>query len=327
MINKLIAALACAAVALPVAAQNSTGFREIKSEQFVFGVWYPAKEMPQKMRLGPFEVEYAKNAKPDGGMLPLAVLSHGANGYYRNHHLTASYLAQNGFIVAAPQHGKIGRKFSDMTNRVSEIKKTIAALQQEPDFKGVLDAGNINAIGYSRGGAAVLAAAGVNINISAYQRHCAKNYETDKNACGGFPWWARAFLQIKSAYFAGSEDEILDFSQTSAPFQKIILVAPVGQAADASSLATMRAKTLILQIENDEQLRAPHHSEYLRDNLPPDKTEHMLIKNAHHFAFTAPFPKWLAEKENIPAALDPPGFSRRQFIAEINEKILRFLKK
>ncbi|MCY4048899.1 MAG: hypothetical protein OXF24_04855 [Hyphomicrobiales bacterium] len=42
----------------------------------------------------------------------------------------------------------------------------------------------------------------------------------------------------------------------------------------------------------------------------------------HHYAFVAPFPKWLTDKENIPAAFDPEGFDRKPFLAELNARIL-----
>ena len=316
---KFAATLACAAALSAHAENANVGFREIDGGGFVVGVWYPAAETPQKIRLGPFEVEYAKNAKPSGKSLPLAVLSHGANGRYYGHHLTASYLARNGFVVAAPQHEKIGRKFSDMAGRVKNIKSATAALRQEPGFKNILDANNVSAVGYSRGGAAVLAAAGANINVSAYKLHCAKNFGKDEKACGGFPWWARLFLRFKEP-----KKEILDFSENPAPFRKIVLVAPVGQGVDAESLARIPAKTLVMQITGDAELRAPFHAEYLFNHLPAEKTARIRL-GGHHFAFAAPLPKRLTEKENISGAADPPGFNREKFIADANEKILFFL--
>ncbi len=322
------AALLCAILAFSAHASgiNSVGFREIRGDDVVFGLWYPADAASQTARFGRFAAEYAEDAPPVGDALPLVLLSHGSGGRYRNHHLTASYLAQNGFVVAAPQHAKIKRKFSDIPGRVGDIKNAVAALRLHPDFAEKLNFENINAVGYSRGGAAALAAAGADINISAFLLHCAKHYAEDENACGGLPLWTRLFLRFQSAYLKKREPEILDFSQNPAPFQKIALVAPVGQCMDAASLKTLRAQTLILQIENDNELRAPYHAEYLRANLPPGKTRFTAVKNGHHFLFVALPALTEAEKATLPAKFDPPGFDRKKFIADINEKILSFLQ-
>jgi hypothetical protein len=44
----------------------------------------------------------------------------------------------------------------------------------------------------------------------------------------------------------------------------------------------------------------------------------------HHFAFIAPFPKWLTDSENIPVAKDPEGFDRQAFIDNVNQDIVGF---
>ena len=305
---------------------HNIGFREINHNDTVFGVWYPTDEKPQSMRLGPFEVNYAKNAAPAKGAMPIVVLSHGVHGYYRNHHLTAATLAQHNFVVIAPQHQDNNRPITAINKRANDIKQAIAALQQHEEIKNISDFNNINAVGYSLGGASALIAAGASGNFESFKIHCAKNYEKDKNACAGFPWWARMFLQIKSAYFPNPHTVVLNPAADVVPFQKIALVAPVGQGIDAPSLTTIRAETLIFQIADDSELRAPYHAQYLNAHLAADKTRLILIENGHHYAFIAPFPEWLIKEEHIPGAIDPPGFNRMQFINQINEKILSFLK-
>lgn len=324
----VVAFLCMAIMSSPFAAESHVGFREMKNENLVFGVWYPTETTPQVMSLGPFEVNYAKDAPPHGEMLPLVLLSHGVNGRYRNHHLTASDLARNGYIVIAPQHKEILPRFEDMPGRVDDFKNAVVELQNNSDFDGILDADTIHAVGYSRGGAAVLAAAGVDINFSAYKFHCAQNYDKDENACRGFTLWLRTMLRLVAAYGKKQEKEVMSFSDNSLQLQKIALVAPVGIIMDAESLAKMKSETLIMQIKDDEQLRAPYHSEHLRKNLPAHKTQHMLISPGHHYAFVGPFPKQFADKiKDIPGFTDPPNFDRRAFIKDINQKILDFLAK
>lgn len=307
---------------------NNVGFREMRGENGgAFGVWYPTEETPRQIRLGPFDAEYAKDAAPDGKMLPLVVMSHGNSGYYRNHHLTAAHLAENGFVVIAPQHIHFDDLKTHIHGRVNDIKRARAALQNDEGFAPILDADNISAVGYSLGGASVLAAAGVSVNWESFLLHCARNHGKDENACNDFSFWLRWMLWAKHAFLPNPKIQFWDFSQNPVAFRKIALVAPVGQMMDAESLAKLSAEVLILQIDGDTILRAPFHSEHLRDNLPPRTTEYELIRGGYHYGFVPRFSQRIPD-EDLPAELiDPPGFDREKFIAEINEKILAFLRK
>ena len=323
--NKYSRVAVCVLVcAIFFAQAESVGFRKIKTAHNAFAVWYPATAAPNMTRLDFFAVEYAENAAPSGENLPIVVLSHGNGGRFRNHHLTASFLAQNGFVVIAPQHKDSRNGKPDMHSRVADVKLAIAILQK--NFAAVLDSENINAVGYSLGGATVLAAAGANVNWESFLLHCARNRDKDENACAGFPFWIRWLLRAKHAFLSTPKIAFWDFSENPAPFRKIALIAPVGKPMDAKSLSSLAAEVLILQMDGDRVLRSPFHSEHLRDNLPPQKTKYELIKNGYHYGFVAPFPKSVIEKESVSEMIDPPGFNHKKFIAEINQKILAFLR-
>jgi hypothetical protein len=81
---------------------------------------------------------------------------------------------------------------------------------------------------------------------------------------------------------------------------------------------------MLMPIQCDQILRAPFHSEYLRDAL---KGSQMLFNAnlvGHHYGFITPFPKWLTDQETIPIAIDPAGFNRAAFISEANRSIANF---
>ena len=67
----------------------AAGFREFDVKEFKIGVWYPSNQATKKQRLGPFDVNFARDAPINQGMHPIILSSHGNGGYYRNHHLTA----------------------------------------------------------------------------------------------------------------------------------------------------------------------------------------------------------------------------------------------
>lgn len=321
-----VCVLICIFAAAFARAEESVGFRKIKTATGAFGVWYPAAAAPNMTRLGFFAVEYAENAAPSGDNLPLVVLSHGNGGRFRNHHRTASYLAENGFVVAAPQHKDPRDAAPDIPARVADIKGAIRALRKNKDFAPVLSAENIAAVGYSLGGATALAAAGVGVDWESFKLHCARNYDKDETACAGFPFWFRWFLRAKHALLPNPKIAFWDFSENPVPFRKIALVAPVGKPMDAKTLAKLSAKVLILQMDEDEVLRAPFHSEHLRDHLPPQNTKYELIRGAHHYGFVGPFPRRAINADPELAKLFPPDFDGAKFISEINEKILAFLR-
>ena len=307
-------------------AETNVGFRKIKTAHTAFAVWHPTNAAPNMRALDFFPVVYAENAAPSGKNLPLVVLSHGNGGRFRNHHLTASHLAKNGFVVIAPQHKHSPDMHSHLHSRVGDIKLAIATLQNNKDFAPVLDSQNINAIGYSLGGATALAAAGANVDWESFLLHCARDYAKDENACADFPFWIRFLLRAKHYFLPNPKKVFWNFSENPIAFRKIALIAPVGKPMDAESLANVSAKVLLLQIDGDAVLRSPFHSEHLRDNLPPQTTQYELIKGGYHYGFVAPFPQRILDAEHIPEMKDPPGFNREKFIATINEKILAFLR-
>ena len=66
------------------------------------------------------------------------------------------------------------------------------------------------------------------------------------------------------------------------------------------------------------------HAQALRDALPAHRVRFHEYEGVHHFAFIAPFPKWLTDSENIPVAKDPEGFDRQAFIDNVNHDIVGF---
>jgi len=307
----------------PPAEAANVGFREAAVDGLLAGIWYPSEAAPAPMRLGPFDVRYAKDAPPAAGKFGVVVLSHGHGGKYRNHHPTASLLAANGFIVVAPQHAKdawvaVGRTHA-MRWRIGEIGAALAMLAGMPEFRAVMDADNVNAVGYSLGGATLVAAAGVDFKFSVAARHCRRRYEEDAFFCGVVPWWARLWQMFMSAVFSPDDD-----SGEALTFRKVALAAPVGQVFEADDLATFRPQALILRFKRDLHLRYPFHAEYLRAHMPA-RAQYAVV-DGHHYAFIAPFPAWMTEMENIPIAADPPGFDRAAFLDAVNQRVLAFLK-
>ena len=122
------------------AATQNIGFREITQSGVNIAVWYPTNAPHNQSRLGPFDIDYARDAKPVAGRFPLVLLSHGHSGRPRNHHLTAAALVRAGYVVAAPQHRFDHLVFQSrliyaMHQRIAEITTAHRALCQTCDAR------------------------------------------------------------------------------------------------------------------------------------------------------------------------------------------------
>jgi len=67
------------------------------------------------------------------------------------------------------------------------------------------------------------------------------------------------------------------------------------------------------------------HTQPYRNLIPSDRLVHFDIAgNGNHSAFIAPFAKRVTDIEHIDAAIDPPGFDRRAFLARLNVDLVSF---
>ncbi|MDA8007858.1 MAG: dienelactone hydrolase family protein [Gammaproteobacteria bacterium] len=317
-----LALFICALCASAAAAAANVGFREIHETDGggEFGLWYPSDAPPAPLQLGPFNVRYAADAPPAAGSFSVVVMSHGYGGRYHNHHLTAAHLAANGFIVVAPQHRNdawfaAGRTRA-MHARIGELGAALDALAALPEFRAVANMNDVSAVGYSLGGATVVAAAGAEFDFSAAARHCKLRHEQDAYFCSALPWWARLWHTLLSAIFPRGGGDIEPLA-----FRKVALAAPVGQLFKAEDLADFRPDALILRFARDEHLRYPFHAEYLRAHMPA--RAQLEVVDAHHYAFIAPVPERLRDN---PSAFDPPDFDRAAFLERVNRRVLDFLR-
>lgn len=116
------------------------------------------------------------------GPWPLIIFSHGFGGCAKQSEFLTANLADQGYIVAAPDHAdghpchsgiKLGEgmpekpfRFPDQWSeetykqRRNDILFALQSLQDDPQFKGVIDEDNIGLMGHSLGGYTVMGMAG-----------------------------------------------------------------------------------------------------------------------------------------------------------------------
>jgi hypothetical protein len=105
---------------------------------------------------------------------------------------------------------------------------------------------------------------------------------------------------------------------------KAILVAPAFQGLDLEQPLAM-ADLTVIAIGGDRIAKPEFHAKPLAEAAAQQVPTRFKTVQGHHYAFIAPFPKWLTDKEDIPVAKDPEGFNRPAFLQAVNEIILDVL--
>ena len=280
------------------AATQNIGFREITQSGVNIAVWYPTNAPHNQSRLGPFDVDYARDAKPVAGRFPLVLLSHGHSGRPRNHHLTAAALVRAGYVVAAPQH-----RFDHLVFQ----SRLIYAMHQR---------------------IAEITTAHRAVDIAALKTHCYANAAKDPLFCKSPSLLVRIFhaLQTIGKDHSASRTKPQDSVVTG----KMVLVAPVGRGLILQPIAKKIDAVMVLAIRNDQHVPPRYHANYLTALMGPDHVgdvDHVEVEDGHHFAFIAPFAKRVTREETIPVALDPAGFDRVAWLDKVNQQIVGFIQR
>ena len=306
---------------------EAQGFRTLETAGGTIGVWYPAQAPTTRGRLGPFDVEYAFDAAPTPGSWPPILLSHGNSGRFRNHHLSAAALVDMGFVVIAPQHSADhriggGATAGAMALRIEELRRALETVGADLALGPILDRARVHALGYSLGGATVIAAAGAGINLDLVEAHCASHGDEDAAFCEPPPllwrfWqWLRKPVPIEAMPDRFFVEPFVNGS--------VAVVAPIGQGLEIVPERFIAARALVVPIEGDEIAQPRFHARAIAAALPPERFAGLYPVSGHHFAFIAPFPKWLTAEEEIPVARDPEGFDRSAFIDRVNARLIAF---
>lgn len=303
---------------------TAAGFRELSADNVKIGIWYPSEIQPSVQRLGPFEVDIAKDAPITVGNHEIILFSHGNSGRYRNHYLTAQALADSGFVVIAPQHEAdylIGgpKTAPALDHRYLELSAALNRVLTAPEFMANINQEIVHGLGYSLGGATVLLASGAGYSSAKTVQHCRDNRASDVAFCED-PGWLDRFIR--------SFRHDVNLRSTPDPFRnpplingKVVLLAPVFQGINVEHPLSMTDLT-VLAIEDDTIVNPKYHALLLYEVISSAIPSNYQTIPGHHYAFIAPFPKWLMEEEQIPVAEDPEGFDRSAFQTLINAKIV-----
>lgn len=274
-------------------------------------VYYPTEAGETDQRRGPYRFRAAPDAPPAGTGRPLVMISHGWGGNMRGHLDTGLHLAREGFVVAAVQH--VGNATSDNalgeTPLVWSVRpRQLAAAIDAAVTALPVDAMRIGLIGYSAGGYTVLAYMGGRADTARVADHCRAHPE-DAGFCG---------FGIQAA---SPEAPVVIDRQPDPRVRAVVALAPVGALFVDGGLSRITVPVRLYRAEKDALVGAVQ-LERIRDLLPA-APEYVVVENAGHYAFMAPFAPGTAAGLG-PLAEDPPGFDRVAFHERLNAEIADF---
>ncbi len=258
-------------------------------------VQYPTQIAPQGAQVGPYQFAATFDAEIAEGIFPVCLISHGGGGSHLLYRTIATHLASNGYIVVSVEHP--GDNINDRSlfntdlaaeRRPEQVSIALDAVITNPFFQASSDVNRIGVIGHSMGGYTALA------------------------LLGAHPWSRTGKpLNVKA----------------DNRFRTAVLLTPATDWFLApGSLIDVSAPMLVIAGERDEFTPTARIAQALA-GLPPSTP--MVLKEvpgAGHYSFLSPFPPNM-RRPDFPPSVDPDGFDRDAFHAELPNQILTHLRR
>lgn len=279
-------------------------------------VWWPTEAEETILPRGPYQLSAAANGAIAPGRRPVALISHGSGGTAFGHHELGAALARRGWIVVAPNH--VGNSALDdsavgtqrmWADRPGQISAALDAALADARLGPHMDATRVAGVGFSAGGSTMLMLAGARGEPDRIAWHCAHIPEDS-----GF-----ATLVRGGKRYAGPPVDGFD-----PRFRAIVVLAPVGALFSDAALAGVSVPAQIWGAELDALVAPTYHAKRVATQMGR-WADYREAKGAGHFSFMSPLPTGAGDAFGA-AALDPPGFDRRAFIAALNPEIAVFLE-
>lgn len=299
----LLASLLLAGTAsAPLIAAETAGFNSIavpspgRGQELAVKIWYPALPGGKEVRIDESRLFKGSPAFADApavpGRFPLILFSHGSGSRVESIGWLAARLAQEGFIVAGPNHP--GTTSGDSTpidtpklwERTQDLSTLISTLTTDPAWKDVIDPDRIGVLGFSLGGAAALEIAGARANREAYARYC-DTYPTMADCV----WFAGGKGYVKGEAVASEKVDLrridkarFEQSNLDPRLRAAVVVDPaMAQAYDPQSLKEIGIPIHIINLGRPGSIPVAVEASELARLIPEGSYE--WVDGARHFSF------------------------------------------
>ena len=298
-------------------------------------VFYPSAQAKGTTKVGPYDVNAALDAPPIPGAKPLVVISHGNGGSDLGHNDLATYLASHGFVVATLEHPKdnfhdtsgVGHSLV-LVGRPIQVKATISALLDDPQWKNLIDAHRIGVAGFSAGGYTSLLLVGAVPRFARFIDYCHR-YPNDDAIChdaNKITAEARSQGLTLDQWVAKIQGDLTRWGDTADPRVKAAFaMAPLSLIFDQDGIAKIDRPVFLYYGQDDHVLRPTENAARVR---PWMKTlvGFKVVPKADHWVFIDPCSAELS-KENPVICSDPPGVDRIKVHAQLYTDALAFFRK
>lgn len=302
-------------------------------------VWYPTNWTPRELRFPPWRVEAALNGEAVAGRFPLIVLSHPSAGTRFSYHDTAAWLAEHGFVVAAPTHAHDCMRNMDQLHtwqqfagRLKEVGTLIDLLLRHEKLGGSIDPQRIGFLGFGAGGTTGLLLGGALPDCERLDVYCAAAEPRDPycnswarrqmvKLCNKLPLTVSpADTRIK-VVAAVNPTHLMLFDEGLRWYHPRLLLVSATQDGDSDSRLTedlahrlgRRARFLHLPDADAGALLAPCPAslaeelpELCLSVTPQERSRQQDLLRRELLSF---FLHWLGSSENIPVIPAPPDLT------------------
>lgn len=222
-----------------------------------------------------------RNATPAKTKLPLVLLSHGAGGNASGLGWISTFLAQNGFVVAAPNHAGctstnlVIASCIKIWDRPADLSATLDTLLADPQWSEIIDRQRIAAMGFSLGGNSVLLMAGARMSLDDYQAYCVTMTDPDSDC----EWLKRGGVNLNTVNREQYEKDSRD-----PRIAAFVAIDPgFAPAYKQDSLETISVPGLFLTLGVGKDVPPTLRANALANAIP--NAEFAEIANAVHFTF------------------------------------------
>ncbi|SIR05388.1 Predicted dienelactone hydrolase [Rhizobium sp. RU35A] len=259
-------------------------------------VWYPSKAKAPEALVGDNRIFTGAAAKPDAaidpGHHPLVLLSHGSGSRAQGMTWIAARLAEQGFIVAGPDHP--GTTSGDSTpiatpriwERTQDLSNIITWMTGDARWQASVDAAKIGVIGFSLGASTALELIGARADLNAYADYCDRY--TMMMDC---QWFAGGFGFVDGKRVASPVVKLRDFdkahfeqSNLDPRVTSAVIVDPgLATAFKADSLTAIKVPTTVINLGSPGSVPVAVKADMLSAKIPG--AQYRQIPGANHFSF------------------------------------------